>query len=554
MSKKTERRQRTDVAAVKRPAAGKTLARREADLLADRHTEDQRHEKAERRQANADERQENADLRQKAADLRQTVADRSEEVARDKAEVDAISAAHLREANERLVVATVRAQIMTEAAERATAQMSYVAQHDFLTGLPNRSLLTDRLSQAIAQAKRHGKRVALLYLDLDHFKHINDSLGHGVGDQLLKSAAARLQACLPRKSDTVSRQGGDEFVVLLSEVEAAADVAATADKLIQAMAEPHILAGHRLHVTLSIGISIYPDDASDVETAFRNADTAMYYAKKQGRNNYQMFTAEMNASALARRSIEDALYLGLERQGFLLYYQPKVNLRSGIVTGAEALLRLNLEGRPRYYPLEFISIAEHCGLILPLGKWVLGEACRQMAEWLSEGLEIGQISVNVSSVEFHGDGFLAGVRSVLEDTGLDPRCLELEMTESGLMQDTEPTTAILHALKRLGVQIAIDDFGTGYSSLSYLRRFPIDTLKIDQSFVRDIDGEANDVAIVSAIIAMGKSLKLQVIAEGIETPEQLAFLKSQDCAEGQGFYFNHPLPAAEFAALLRKKP
>jgi diguanylate cyclase (GGDEF)-like protein len=529
------------------------LGKREAILLAGEHIADQREEKADRRQVTADQRQENADLRQEAADLRQEAADQSEKVARAKAELGAITEAHLREANERLVIATVHAQTMTEAAESVTAQMSYMAQHDFLTGLPNRALLTERLAQSIALAERHGKRVALLYLDLDHFKHINDSLGHAIGDQLLQSAAKRLQASLPRHSDTVSRQGGDEFVVLLAEVYAAEDAAAAAEKLIKAMAEPHLIAGHRLHVTLSIGISLYPDDGQDSETVVKNADTAMYHAKKTGRNNYRMFTPDMNIHAIARRTVEDALHQALEEGGLVLHYQPKVNLESGAITGAEALVRLQHGDQPLVSPTEFIGVAEKCGLILPLGKWVLGEACRQTAEWLQAGLDIGQIAVNVSAVEFHGGGFLAGVRAILDETGLDPSRLEIEMTESGLMQDSAPSTEILRALKALGVQIAIDDFGTGYSSLSYLRRFPIDTLKIDQSFVKDIDGENAEGLLVSAIIAMGKSLNLHIIAEGIETPQQLAFLQSRQCSEGQGYYFNRALPAEEFAGLLKKK-
>jgi len=534
--------------------AQKNLGEREATLLAGERTADQREENADRRQENADQRQENADLRQQAADLRQKAADQSEEAAREKAELSEITATHLREANERLVVATIRAQAMTEAAESITEQMSYMAQHDFLTGLPNRALLNDRLAQSIALAQRHGKRVALMYLDLDHFKHINDSLGHAIGDQLLQSAAARLQACLPRNSDTVSRQGGDEFVVLLAEVEAAKDAAAAADKLIKSMSEPHVISGHRLHVTLSIGISLYPDDGNDAETVIKNADTAMYYAKKSGRNNYRMFTPDMNTSAIARRTVEDALHQAFEVGGFILYYQPKVNLETGVITGAEALVRLRKADQSIVYPTDFVSVAENCGLILPLGKWVLGEACRQTAEWLRAGLDIGQIAVNISAIEFHGEGFLAGVCNILDETGLDPRRLEIEITESGLVQDTAPTTEILRALKALGIQIAIDDFGTGYSSLSYLRRFPVDTLKIDQSFVRDIDGENEEGPLVSAIIAMGKSLKLNVIAEGIETPLQLAFLRSRHCTEGQGYYLNRPLPALEFAALLKPVP
>jgi diguanylate cyclase (GGDEF)-like protein len=489
-----------------------------------------------------------ADRRQEAADRREEVADRRQEAARAKAALGARTGAQLREANERLVVATVSAQTMAEAAEKATAQMSYMAEHDFLTGLPNRSLLTGRLAQSLALAHRHGKRVALMYLDVDHFKHVNDSLGHAIGDQLLQSAAKRLQACV-RNSDTVSRQGGDEFVVLLAEVEGVNDAALAAEKLIAAMAAPHLIGGHQLHVTLSIGISIYPDDGKNVETMIRNADTAMYHAKNSGRNNYKAFTPDMNAHEVARRSIEEALHRALEQHGLMLHYQPKVKLETGAITGVEALLRLQQHDRSLVFPAQFVRIAEDCGLIVPIGKWVLREACRQTAAWLQAGLDMGQIAVNVSAVEFQHKDFLAGIRAILHDTGLDPRHLELEMTESGLMQDTEMTMAILHALKDLGVQIAVDDFGTGYSSLSYLRRFPIDTLKIDQSFVQDIQGDAGE-AIVSAVIAMGMSLKQRVVAEGIETREQLEFLKSHHCAEGQGFYFSPPVAAEEFATLL----
>jgi len=524
-------------------AAAKPHAEREAAVLASEKALLSRTETADRRQEAADRRQEATDRREEAADRRQEAADRREEAAR----VMARTGAQLREANERLVVATVHAQTMTEAAEQATAQISYMAEHDFLTGLPNRSLLTDRLAHSIALAQRHGRRVALMYLDLDHFKHVNDSLGHAIGDQLLQSAAKRLQACV-RNSDTVSRQGGDEFVVLLAEVEAVRDAELAAKKLIEAMAAPHLIGEHQLHVTLSIGISLYPDDGKDVETVLRNADIAMYHAKRSGRNNYQAFTPDMNAHAVARRSVEDALHRAIEQHGLVLHYQPKVNLETGAITGVEALLRLQQADRSLLRPAQFVSVAEDCGLILPIGKWVLREACRQTATWLQAGLDMGQIAVNVSATEFHSKDFLAGVRAILKDTGLDPRHLELELTESGLMQDAEPTTEILHALKDLGVRIAVDDFGTGYSSLSYLRRFPIDTLKIDQSFVQDVDGAGE--AIVGAIIAMGMSLKQRVVAEGVETRDQLAFLQSHHCAEGQGYYFSQPVVAEEFATLL----
>ena len=468
---------------------------------------------------------------------------------KSKAESAAVIELQLREANERLVLAAVRAQELTEAAQGATARMSHMASHDFLTGLPNRALLTDRLAQAMTLARRHGRRVALLYLDLDHFKNINDSLGHLVGDRLLQKAAKRLLENV-RQSDTVCRQGGDEFVVLLAEVEAAEDASLLAEKLIAALAEPYVVGEHRLHVTLSIGISLFPDDGKDVETMLRNADTAMYHAKRNGRDNYQLFAAEMNVRAVARQSVEMALRHALEHDGLVLHYQPKVNIVTGATNGAEALVRLKRPGHPLMLPGEFIKIAEDSGLIQPLGQWVLREACHQWAAWLRAGLEPGRIAVNISAREFHGKDFLAGVRTVLDETGVDAHRVEFEMTESALMRDTQPNTAILHALKGLGVQIAVDDFGTGYSSLSYLRQFPIDTLKIDQSFVQDIDSETGEALLVGAIVAMGNSLRLRVVAEGIETEAQLAYLRSQGCTEGQGYYFNQPLAAQEFERLL----
>ncbi len=522
----------------------KTLAVREAVVLAGKQAADQRQETADRRDDTADQRQEAADLREEVANLR-------EEAERVKAELSARAEAQLREANEQLVIATVHAQTMTEAAEQATAQMAYMAEHDFLTGLPNRSLLTDRLEQSIALAQRHGTMLALIYLDLDHFKHINDSLGHDVGDQLLQSVANRLQSCV-RLSDTVSRQGGDEFVVLLPEVKDVRDATFTAEKLLKAIAKPHLVAGHRLHVSLSIGISLYPDDGKTVEMMVRNADIAMYHAKKNGRNNYQVFTQEMNVRAVKRHAVEQVLHHALEQQKFVLHYQPKVNLKTGVITGAEALVRWRRSDHRLAYPAQFVNIAEECGLIVPIGKWVLREACRQAHAWLKDGLYLGQIAVNVSAVELHGKDFLVGVCEILGDTGLNPHHLELELTESGLMQDTQQTTEVLHALKGLGVQIAIDDFGTGYSSLSYLRSFPIDVLKIDQSFVQAIGGDFDDGgdAIVGAVIAMGMSLKQRVVAEGIETRQQLAFLKTHHCAEGQGYFFGRPMPAEKFATFL----
>ena len=430
-----------------------------------------------------------------------------------------------------------------------TLKMSHLAQHDFLTDLPNRMLLNDRITQAIALARRHDNQLAVLFLDLDRFKHINDSLGHAIGDQLLQSVAGRLAACV-RSSDTVSRQGGDEFVILLSKVEHAKDAAYSAEKMLTVLTAPHRIAQHDLHVTVSIGIGIYPDDGQDAETLIQGADTAMYHAKESGRNNYQFFTQDMNAQAIERQSLEGGLRRAVGRQEFVLHYQPKVNLETGAITGAEALIRWHHPDRGLILPTQFVPIAEDCGLILPIGRWVLREACRQARTWLDAGLGPTPVAVNISAVEFRAKHFLESVRATLEDTCLEPRYLELELTESVLMQDAESTNSVLHALKAMGVQLTVDDFGTGYSSLSYLRQFPIDALKVDQSFVHDITSDPEDATIVSAVIGMGKSLKQRVIAEGVETREQLAFLQSQGCDEGQGYYFSQPVVAEEFARLL----
>jgi len=430
-----------------------------------------------------------------------------------------------------------------------TLKMSHLAQHDFLTDLPNRLLLNDRLTQAIALARRDGNQLAVLFLDLDRFKHINDSLGHAIGDQLLQSVAERLAACV-RTSDTVSRQGGDEFVILLSKVEHAKDAARSAEKMLAALTTSHRIAQHDLHVTVSIGIGIYPDDGQDAETLVKSADTAMYHAKENGRNNYQFFTQDMNLRAVERQSLEGGLRRAVGRQEFVLHYQPKVNLETGAITGAEALIRWLHPVRGLILPAQFVPIAEDCGLIVPIGQWVLREACRQARAWLDAGLQPTPVAVNISAVEFRAKDFLESVRATLEDTCLEPRYLELELTESVLMQDAESTTSVLQALKAMGVQLAVDDFGTGYSSLSYLRQFPIDALKVDQSFVHDITSDPEDATIVSAVIGMGKSLKQRVIAEGVETREQLAFLQSQGCDEGQGYYFSQPVVTEEFARLL----
>jgi diguanylate cyclase (GGDEF)-like protein/PAS domain S-box-containing protein len=436
------------------------------------------------------------------------------------------------------------------AAQAMTRQMAHSAQHDFLTGLPNRILLNDRVSQAIAASLRHHTGIAVLFLDLDGFKHINDSLGHPIGDRLLQSIAARLRDCL-RGSDTVSRQGGDEFVMLLPEIQRAEEAAVTAQRVIQAIAAPHSIDDHDLHITASIGISVYPDDGLDSATLIKNADTAMYHAKEHGRKSYEFFKPAMNIRAVARQSIEEGLRFALERQEFVVHYQPKVDLRSGAITGAEALLRWAHPSRGMIAPAEFIPVAEDCGLIVPIDNWVLRESCRQARAWLDADLRLKTMSVNVSAMEFRDKHFGEVVLKALDEAGLHPSYLQLELTESILMRSADSTESILSALKATGVQVAIDDFGTGYSSLSYLTRFPIDTLKIDQSFVHQIATSEGDTSIVTAIISMGHSLHMRVVAEGVETEEEAAFLRAQNCDEAQGYYFSRPVNAEQFASLLQ---
>ena len=427
-------------------------------------------------------------------------------------------------------------------------QIAHLAAHDFPTDLPNRMLLNDRLTQAIKLARRRGHHLAVLFLDLDRFKHVNDSLGHETGDALLQSVAARLATCV-RRSDTVSRQGGDEFVLLLSEVDDADAAAAVAQKVIAALAVPHVVARHDLHITTSIGISMFPDDGQDAETLIKHADTAMYCVKDSGRNNFQFFMSEMNARAVERQWIEAALRRALDRQQFELHYQPKMNLETGVISGAEALIRWRHPERGLMLPTQFVPIAEDSGIIVPIGRWVVREACRQAQAWTDAGRPMA-VAVNVSAIELRDPGFLDHVCSALETSGLDPRYLELELTESVLMQHVESTAAVLQALRNMGVQIAIDDFGTGYSSLSYLQKFPVDTLKVDQSFIHEITAHPDCAPIVSAVISMGKSLNHRVTAEGVETREQLAFLQARQCGEGQGYYFSPPLAAEAFASLL----
>jgi diguanylate cyclase (GGDEF)-like protein/PAS domain S-box-containing protein len=430
-----------------------------------------------------------------------------------------------------------------------TQKMSHLAEHDVLTALPNRALLNDRLEHGIALAHRHSRQMAVLFIDLDRFKHINDSLGHLIGDRVLKAVAQRIIPCI-RQSDTVSRYGGDEFVVLLSEVNRAEDAAAIAEKIRLAVMEPYTIDNHYLHLTTSIGVSVYPNDGRDASTLIQYADTAMYHAKEKGRNNSQFFKDDMNVRAEERQIITGDLHHALLRGEFFLVFQPKINLIRGNVTGFEALIRWRHPTRGVLSPAAFIPIAEESGLIIPIGEWVLREACAQARHWLDAGLQFETMAVNISAVEFRSDSFFDGICRILRTTGLDPCHLEIELTETAVMRDFEATRIVLQALSAMGMRTAVDDFGTGYSNLSYLKRFPINTLKLDRSFVHDVPESADVSTIVSSVIRMAHGLHLQVTGEGVETLQQLKFLKAHDCDEAQGYYFSKPLDPDECRSLL----
>ncbi|MCM8622959.1 MAG: EAL domain-containing protein [Candidatus Accumulibacter sp.] len=421
----------------------------------------------------------------------------------------------------------------------------FLAHHDALTKLPNRTLLDDRIRQAIAKSKRNHDHMAVLFLDLDHFKLINDTLGHDIGDRLLEQLAQRLTEVL-RQTETVARLGGDEFVIVIPELAAIRRVAVVARKVLEVVAAPYLLEGRSLHVTPSIGISVYPEDGDDAATLLRNADTAMYHAKERGRNNFQFFTQAMNQSVQERVTIENDLRLAIERGEFLLHYQPQVDCRSGKVIGMEALIRWQHPQRGLIAPDRFIAIAEETGLIVPIGEWVLGEACRQARRWQLGGHPGLRISVNLSARQFQQRDLSARISAMIHASGIDPASLELELTESMLMIDPEQATAVLHQLAAAGVKMAIDDFGTGYSSLAYLKRFPVTRLKIDRSFVRDLANDSNDAAIVDAVVAMATSLKMEVIAEGVETIAQLDYLEAHGCHAIQGYYYSPPAAAESF--------
>jgi diguanylate cyclase (GGDEF)-like protein/PAS domain S-box-containing protein len=436
-------------------------------------------------------------------------------------------------------------------ARAMTIKMSHLAQHDSLTELPNRLLFNDRLNQALALALRNHKKLAVLFLDLDRFKLINDSMGHDVGDHLLQSVARRLLTCV-RGADTVSRQGGDEFVILLPEIARCQDAEVCAEKMLTSLRARHDIGPRGLYVTGSIGIATFPDDAADGATLLKHADAAMYDAKAHGRDSYKFFKRALDTRAVERQALEGSLRQAVERNELVLHYQPIVNLSTDSIVGIEALVRWRSQDG-LVAPTDFIPTAEECGIVVSVGRWVLREACHQARAWQKLGFPPIRMAVNVSAVELRHKDFVAGVQHILREAGLEPRFLELEITETSLMQDSEAIASVLHALKRLGVQLSLDDFGTGYSSLSHLKRFPIDTLKIDHSFVCDLNDDAHDDAIVRAVIGMGNALHIRIVAEGVETAEQLAILREHRCSEGQGNFFYAARGAADISLLLSER-
>jgi len=446
------------------------------------------------------------------------------------------------------------AKLQAEVFERLQAEQRVwqIAHHDSLTGLPNRALLLDRIEQTLAAARRYGHRVGLMFLDLDRFKTINDTLGHAVGDELLKQVAQRLTRVV-RAVDTVSRLGGDEFVVILHEIESADAPVMVAEKIIAALAPPVEIDGHQLRATPSIGIAVFPDDGTEAYALMKSADTAMYHAKARGRNTFEFFTPRMNEEAARFFELEQRLRVALANNELLLHYQPLVNLDRGCVCGMEALVRWKHPQQGMISPGEFIPVAEETGLILPIGEWVLREALRQNRVWQEEGYPMVPVSVNLSPRQFRQKNLVESVRAILAETGQPATLLELEITESSLMQDLEETRLKLEELAALGVRLAIDDFGTGYSSLNYLKRFPVHKLKVDQSFVRDLCDDRDDAAIVSAVIGLARSLEMDSLAEGVESDAQLAILLNLGCHLFQGYWFSKPLPPSEVVQIFHPK-
>jgi diguanylate cyclase (GGDEF)-like protein/PAS domain S-box-containing protein len=431
----------------------------------------------------------------------------------------------------------------------AEAQVNYLAYHDALTGLPNRTLFMDRLESALAGARRKSEKVAVLFLDLDRFKNINDSLGHSFGDQMLQVVAGRLKECV-RAQDTVARVGGDEFLILLSEMEHEAEAGLAAQRILDSMGRTFVLHGRAMSTSCSVGVSLFPENGQDGETLIKNADAAMYCAKDGGIGKVRVFANAMNSETVAQLTLEQDLRVALEAGEFFLEYQPQMEITTGRITGIEALLRWRHPTQGLVPPDQFIPIAENSGLILPMGEWVLRTACAQAQEWLSAGLAVAPVSVNVSALQFRQECFCCLVRRALEESGLPPEYLELELTESVLFSGTDVMRTVLEELKAMGVALAIDDFGTGYSSLSYLKQFRVGKLKIDRSFIRDVVSDGDDATITKAIIQMGRSLTMRVVAEGVETEAQLSFLREQGCDEIQGYYFSLPMGCDAMAAFL----
>jgi diguanylate cyclase len=442
--------------------------------------------------------------------------------------------------------------VRTRGLEAANSQLRHLATHDALTGLPNRVLLDDRLAQAIAHAESDKYQFAVLVLDLDRFKLINDSLGHRAGDELLNQVARRLQSVVTR-IDTVARVGGDEFILVLGSASQREYAEAAAQRAIDALKVPVRISGVDLHISTSVGIAFYPQDGNTTENLIARADAAMYCAKQRGRNNLQCFEAGMDIPTRDRVKLESDLHGALVKNQFELHYQPKVDTATDRFHSAEALIRWRHPDRGIIMPEDFIPLAEESGVINTIGEWVLREACRQCKAWQRDGLPTLRVAVNVSATQFRQGNLLSVIRSAVAETGLDPRCLELELTESAVMSNPEESAEILETLNGMGVLVSVDDFGTGYSSMSYLRRFPIDKLKIDRGFVKDLITRADDASIVRAIISLAHSLRLKVVAEGVETPEQLLSLKSMGCDQYQGFHFSPPLTAVDFGELLRRR-
>jgi diguanylate cyclase (GGDEF)-like protein/PAS domain S-box-containing protein len=432
----------------------------------------------------------------------------------------------------------------------AEKQIQYLAYYDALTGLPNRTLLEDRIATALAGARRRNDKVAILFFDLDRFKDINDSMGHPVGDVLLQQVAERLKTCA-REQDTVARVGGDEFIIMLTGLKDVPDTAIAAERLMDAMIGLYSIQGHAVGITCSVGISIFPEHGADGEVLIKNADAAMYSAKESGGNNFRFFTEDMNAQVMERLALENGLRLALDKKELFLVYQPQVDIASGKITGLEALLRWQHPELGLVPPDKFIRIAENSGLILPIGEWVLRTACSQVRKWQDEGLPAVTIAVNVSAIQFRQDGFCELIRRVLDETGLAPHYLELELTESLLLANADVMFSVVEELNAMGLTLAVDDFGTGYSSFSYLKRYRVSKLKIDRIFIRDVAVNPDDAAITSAIISMAKSLRLKVIAEGVETEAQMSFLRAHRCDEIQGYYFSKPLSVDKVADRLR---